>query len=96
MVREERCSTSKRTIHEIDFYAQDTWKPRSNLTVDLGVRYEAKLSPRNPDDLIRRPNQSLAVGSAAEQHASLGEGKTLRRRLEQLCTVGRDGMGSEG
>ena len=23
---------------EIDFYAQDTWKPRSNVTVDLGLR----------------------------------------------------------
>lgn len=48
---------------EIDFYAQDTWKPRPNVTVDLGLRYEAKLSPRNSDDLIRHPNQSLAVGS---------------------------------
>ncbi len=48
---------------EIDFYAQDVWKPRSNLTVDLGLRYEAKLTPRNQDDLIRRPQQSLAVGS---------------------------------
>ncbi len=50
---------------EIDFYAQDTLKPRSNLTIDLGLRWEAKLAPRNPDDLIRRPNQSLAVGQAA-------------------------------
>jgi hypothetical protein len=47
---------------EIDVYAQDTWKPRSNVTVDLGVRWEAKLSPRNPDGLIRRPSQSMAVG----------------------------------
>ena len=36
--RAGRCSTSKRDYPEIDFYAQDTWKPRSNLTVDLGVR----------------------------------------------------------
>jgi len=47
---------------ELDFYVQDTWKPRSNLTIDLGLRYEAKLSPRNPDGLIRRPNQRVAVG----------------------------------
>lgn len=47
---------------ELDFYVQDTWKPRSNLTFDLGLRYEAKLSPRNPDNLIRRPNQRVAVG----------------------------------
>ena len=60
---------------EIDFYAQDTWKPRSNLTVDLGVRYEAKLSPRNPDDLIRRPNQSLAVGSAPSNTLRWEKGK---------------------
>ncbi len=50
------------TYPEIDVYAQDTWKPRSNVTVNLGVRYEAKLSPGNPDDLISRPNQSLAAG----------------------------------
>jgi Carboxypeptidase regulatory-like domain/TonB-dependent Receptor Plug Domain len=50
---------------EIDLYAQDTWKPRPNLSFDLGLRYEAKLSPSNPEDLIRRPDQRVAVGEPA-------------------------------
>jgi hypothetical protein len=47
---------------EIDVFVQDTWKPRANLTVDAGLRWEAKLTPTNPDGLIRRPNARVAVG----------------------------------
>lgn len=47
---------------ELDFYAQDNWKPRKNLTLDLGLRWELKMAPRNPQDLIRRPSQRVAVG----------------------------------
>ena len=30
---------------EIDLYVQDTWTPRPNLTIDGGLRWEAKLTP---------------------------------------------------
>jgi outer membrane receptor protein involved in Fe transport len=60
---------------EIDVYAQDTWKPRPNLTFDAGLRWEAKLSPTNPDNLIRRPNQSLAVGQPPSSTLRWEQGK---------------------
>ncbi len=63
------------TYPEIDLYAQDTWKPRANVTIDAGLRYEAKLSPGNPDNLISRPNQSLAVGQAPSNTLRWGTGK---------------------
>jgi hypothetical protein len=50
---------------EIDFYAQDTWRVRSGLTIDGGLRWEAKLAPTNADDLIAIPNQNLAVNNPA-------------------------------
>ncbi len=47
---------------EYDFYVQDTWRLRPNLLVDLGVRWEVKLSPRNTRNLILRPDQPFGVG----------------------------------
>jgi hypothetical protein len=48
---------------EYDFFIQDTWKIRPNLTIDLGLRLEMKLSPgSNPDGRVRRPNQAAVAG----------------------------------
>ncbi len=48
---------------EYDFYTQDTWRLRSNFVVDLGLRWEIKLSPRvtNANNMLR-PDPPIGWG----------------------------------
>jgi Carboxypeptidase regulatory-like domain len=47
---------------EYDFYLQDTWKLRPNLTLDIGLRYEAKMTPFARGRLFA-PNQPVRIGA---------------------------------
>lgn len=61
---------------ELDFYAQDNWRLASNFVVDLGLRWELKMSPRSATGRpILVPNKSFTIGSAAANDLKWVEGK---------------------
>ena len=62
--------------NEYDFYFQDTWKIRPNLTLDFGVRWEPKFSPRSGDeDVVLRPDRAIRLGEAPTDQIRFVEGK---------------------
>jgi hypothetical protein len=53
--------------HEFFFYAQDQWRARANLTVDIGLRYELPFNwynPKNHWGTFRQGVQSQAISNA--------------------------------
>jgi hypothetical protein len=72
---------------ELDFYLQDTWKPRRNLTIDVGLRWELKLAPGNPDNLIRRPSPGVSVGQPATSSLRWETGDLYENDLNNLGPV---------
>lgn len=69
---------------EYDFYVQDTWRFRPNLTLDLGVRYEIKLSPSSKDLPILRANQPFTIGAGPSNTLRWEEGDLFKNDFNNL------------
>ncbi|HEY3579361.1 MAG TPA: carboxypeptidase regulatory-like domain-containing protein [Pyrinomonadaceae bacterium] len=59
---------------ELDFYIQDNWRVRSNLVLDLGVRWEPKLKPSVNGRPILVPDQPVKLGAAPSNTLKWVEG----------------------
>ncbi len=69
---------------EYDFYVQDTWRVRPNLIFDLGLRYEAKLSPSSDGRSVLTPDRQINYGTPAANNLKWVEGKLFKNDLNNF------------
>jgi hypothetical protein len=69
---------------ELDFYVQDNWRVRPNLTLDLGVRWEVKLNPSSEGRPILIPNQPFTLGSAASNTLKWTPGDLFKNDFKKI------------
>lgn len=74
----------KATYPEYDFYAQDTWKFRPNFTIDLGLRWEFKLTPKSDGRPILAPDKSVVIGAAPANDIKFVEKKLFNNDLNNF------------
>ena len=72
------------TYPELDFYFQDNWRLRSNFILDLGLRWEAKLTPRVDGRPILVPNQPVKLGAPPSNTLKWVEGDVFQSSWNNL------------
>lgn len=72
------------TYPEYDFYIQDTYKFRPNLTFDIGLRYEMKLTPKSDGRPILAPDKPFTVGSAPANDITFVERELFENDLNNF------------
>jgi hypothetical protein len=51
-------------FYQLDFYAEDQWRPRPNLSLSFGLRYEYNTPPHEANSLIERTFNDPAIALA--------------------------------
>jgi carboxypeptidase family protein/TonB-dependent receptor-like protein len=69
---------------ELDFYFQDNWRVRPNLTLDLGVRWEIKLNPSSDGRPVLIPDQPVTLGSAPTNTLKWVEGDLFKNDYKKI------------
>ena len=69
---------------ELEFYGQDSWKVLPNLTVDIGLRWEIRLSPTTPANNILVPNQALVAGAAPSNTVKWVPGDLFKNQMKNI------------
>ncbi|MCU1330303.1 MAG: hypothetical protein JWN34_5673, partial [Bryobacterales bacterium] len=69
---------------ELEFYGQDNWKVRPNLTIDIGLRWEGRLAPSTPANNILVPNQAVVAGAAPSSTLQWVKGDLFKNQLNNF------------
>jgi hypothetical protein len=80
--------------NRFEFYAQDTWRARPNVTVDLGVRYSLYPPMTEVDNLLATFEPSLYSDAAAPPFANAAGSLLDRTRGDFAVGIIRAGLNS--